>query len=124
MLRLERVEHQVLVATNMGEPIYKKLGFQVTSNYIFFARQEEPSAEVEVVGTQALAAEDERALFALDREITGESREAFLRRYLRGAWVHSGAGDTLDGYYLPELGTGLLVAENDEAGLALRYLSN
>jgi ribosomal protein S18 acetylase RimI-like enzyme len=119
MLRLERVEHQVLVATSMGEPIYKKLGFQDTSNYIFFARPDEPGATDQVAGTRAFSAADEPELFALDRLVTGEGRESFLRPYLHGARVHADAGDRLDGYYLPELGAGLLIAANDDAGLAL-----
>ena len=65
---------------------------------------------------------DEAALFALDHAITGEKREAFLRRYLYGAWLHADASGRLDGYYLPALGTGLVIAASDVAGLALlRY---
>ncbi len=117
--RAQRVEHQLLVATSMGEPIYRKLGFEISSRYIFFARQDSIPSQDTPPGVRALAPDDENALFALDRLVTGEMRQPFLRRCLDGAWVHVAPSGTLDGYYLPALGTGLVVASNDDAGLAL-----
>ncbi len=117
--RVQCVQYQILVATSMGEPIYRKLGFTVSSYYIFFARPGGPAEAQAVPGTCSFAPRDEAEVFALDRTVTGETRPAFLRRYLEGAWVHAGSNGALDGYYLPALGTGLLIAANDEAGLAL-----
>jgi ribosomal protein S18 acetylase RimI-like enzyme len=121
-LQAKRIAHQVLVATNSGEPIYRKLGFQPVSYYTFFARQGglPPTGPLSTV--RALLPRDEDALFALDKAITGERRAAFLQRYLDGASVHTDPSNRLDGYYLPALGTGLIIAANDAAGLALlRY---
>jgi GNAT superfamily N-acetyltransferase len=122
ILQANRVAHQVLVATPMGEPIYRKLGFQVVSHYVFFARQTPLPSTGTLVSVRPVAPGDESALFALDKAITGETRRAFLRRYLDGAWLHSDSSGRLDGYYLPALGTGLIIAANDDAGLSLlRY---
>lgn len=121
-LQAKRIAHLVLVATPMGEPIYRKLGFQVVSYYVFFARQTPLPSTGTLVAVRPMAREDESALFALDKAVTGESRRTFLRRYLDGAWLHSDPAGRLDGYYMPALGTGLIVAANDEAGLSLlRY---
>ncbi len=117
----ECVEYQILVATSMGEPIYRKLGFTVSSQYVFLARSDAPAAADYAHGTRAIERQDEPRLFALDRAVTGETRAEFLRRYLDGGRVHLGASGGLDGYYLPALGTGLLIAANDEAGLALLH---
>ncbi len=115
----EGVRHQILVATSMGEPIYRKLGFVVSSYYVFFARPDGVTAPDGDPATRAFEPQDEPALLALDQEVTGETRPAFLRRYPAGARVHVGSSGALDGYYLPALGTGLLIAADDEAGLAL-----
>lgn len=117
--RTQGVRHQVLVATTMGEPVYRRLGFEVVSYYIFFTRQNGPAVEAAPARTRPFAADDEPALFALDRAVTGESRGPFLRRYLQGGWVHASPSGALDGYYLPQIGTGLLIAADDEAGFAL-----
>ncbi len=117
--RDKAIQHQLLVATDMGEPIYRKLGFQVVSYYIFFSHTSALPTTGALSSVRALLPGDENVIFALDKAITRESREAFLRRYLYGAWVHQDPSHRLDGYYLPALGTGLIVAANDAAGLAL-----
>ena len=72
-----------------------------------------------VAGVRAMEPGDEHALFALDRLVTGESRQAFLGRYLDQARVHVDPSGRLDGYYLPALGTGLVIASSDAVGLSL-----
>ncbi len=115
----KRVQHQVLIATSMGEPVYRKLGFEIVSQYIFFARQGPPAAAEAVPGVKALKPEDEEAVYALDRFVTGEMRQPFLSRLQADAWVHVAATGSVDGYYMPGVGTGLVIASNDTAGLAL-----
>ncbi len=120
--REKHMDHQVLVATDLGEPVYRKLGFQVISYYVFFARQAHLPAPDAVPGVRPLQPDDEEPVFALDRIVTGEKRAPFLRRYLSEACVHTDPAGRVDGYYLPELGAGLVVAANDAAGMALlRY---
>lgn len=122
VFRAQRILHQVLIATSLGEGIYRSLGFQAVSNYVFFARQTALPSTGPLSNIRPLEPRDEDALFALDRTVTGESRAEFLRRYLDRARVHLNPSGRLDGYYLPALGTGLLIAANDIAGLALlRY---
>ncbi len=115
----KRIEHQLLVATEMGEPVYRKLGFQAASYYIFFARQNALPATGPLSSVRTLLPGEEDALFALDKSVTAEKRAPFLQRYLYGGWIHEDPSRRLDGYYLPALGTGLIVAANDTAGLAL-----
>ncbi len=115
----KRLEHQVLIATSMGEPVYRKLGFEIVSQYIFYARQEAPASAEAAPGVRALRPEDEEAVYALDRSVTGEIRKPFLSRFLGDAWVHVATADSVDGYYMPGVGTGLVIASNDTAGLAL-----
>ena len=117
--RAKGVKHQILIATSLGERVYRKLGFEIVSNYIFFSRQEGSTLPDAAAGVRPLKREDEEAVFALDKAVTGEIRHGCLRHYLEDAWVHAGASGQVDGYYLPALGAGLIIASNDEAGSAL-----
>ncbi len=109
--------HQLLVATAMGEPVYTKLGFETCSKYVFLKRKT-GAANADPTGLREYGSQDYAALIDLDRTASAEERQPFLRRFLSGAWVHT-RGDALDGFYLPALGNGLIVAENDRAGLDL-----
>lgn len=117
-LQQKRLKFQILIATPMGEPIYRKLGFEIVSRYVFFAKEGASRSTEEVAGVRALRPEDEQAILDLDLSVTGEKRQAFLRGFLREGWVHTGPRG-VDGYFLPSLGNGLVVASNDGAGLAL-----
>ncbi len=120
-LHTKNMEYQILIATSMGEPIYRRLGFQVVSYYIFFARQHKPPSSDVAAGIRPLERNDKDAIFALDKSITGEKRDAFLRLYLKGACVYADPSGGVDGFYLPALGTGLIAAADDAAGLALLH---
>jgi GNAT superfamily N-acetyltransferase len=120
------ISHQLLIATQLGQPVYEKTGFKVGSHYLFFKRGDSMrvtgSVATAVTGVRAFAPEDAAALFALDQSISGELRQPFLSRFLDGAWVHTSTVGELDGYYLPKLGNGLVIAADDTAGLALLRL--
>jgi GNAT superfamily N-acetyltransferase len=112
---------QVLIATQMGEPVYRRLGFEVRSRYIFLGR-EQTSPPADLPAVQRLAPADHLPLLALDRRITGEDRQAFLGRFLADAWVYRPSPDAaIEGFYLPGLGNGPVLADNDEAGLSLLH---
>lgn len=113
------VHYQILVATPLGEPIYRKLGFETVAQYIFFEKQDAPASMDAIPGVRPLTAADFEDVFALDRLVTGEIRSPFLRGFLEAAWAHVDSSGNLDGYHLPNLGNGLVIASNDAAGLAL-----
>jgi len=117
--RMQGVEFQILIATSMGEPVYRQLGFEVVSQYVFFERDDVSSSKDSVPGVRPLTPADEDCVFALDRSVTGEVRQPFLSRFLDGASVHTGPDGAVDGFCLPGLGNGLVIASNDAAGLAL-----
>ena len=51
---------------------------------------------------------------------TGQDREAIIRHFLTDAWVYqTGPYLPIEGFWLPALGEGLIVAENETAGIAL-----
>jgi GNAT superfamily N-acetyltransferase len=108
----------ILTATNLGEPIYRKLGFKTTSQYVFL-KTEQACIPAEAPGIRSLDSRDAPSLFTLDRFITGEDRQLFLSRFLSDGWGHEASSGELDGYYLPGLTPGPVLANNDETGLDL-----
>ena len=130
---------QLLIATEMGAPLYASLGFRRTCDYGFF-RLREPVAETlpghrpedgpehrpEAVSThlpdsvRPLEAADIAPILALDLGATGENRESLLRHQGGRGWVYVAPNSgKVHGFYLPELGDGLIVADDDEAGVEL-----
>ncbi len=122
LFRSKQLAFQILVATPLGEPIYRKLGFEVVSYYIFLERQGEAVSIEAAAGVRPFQPGDAEQIFELDTRLTGEMRRPFVSEFLEGAWVHTGPGGRLDGYFLPSLGNGLVIATNDEAGTALMQL--
>lgn len=119
ILQHNGVQHQILVATSMGEPVYRKLGFEHVCDYIFFERQPGAPVLARHARVRPFEPADEHAVRTIDETATAEKRLPFLRRFLDEAWVHVSPAGSVDGFFLPRLGTGLVIAAGDEAGLAL-----
>jgi GNAT superfamily N-acetyltransferase len=110
---------QVLVATKLGEPVYTKLGFTIRSTYTFLrstrAILAKPTPHIRKVEPGDL-----EAIRELDREITREKRSAFLERFLAGGWVcQTDTRDQLAGFFLPDLASGPVIAQDADAGMEL-----
>jgi GNAT superfamily N-acetyltransferase len=106
-----------LIATELGFPVYTKAGFRIVGGYSFFTRSEplSPDADSRIVPF------DERfreALLDLDTRASGENRSCMLTQFLSDALLFA-AGGTLRGFYLPSLGEGTVIADDDESGIAL-----
>jgi GNAT superfamily N-acetyltransferase len=110
---------QILIATPLGEPIYRKAGFVTRSTYLFL-RRGEPAGSKPTPHIRETRTEDHEAIFALDQEATEEARRPFLKMFLAESWVYHPADNReIGGTFLPKLGNGLIIARNAEAGLAL-----
>lgn len=109
-------ETVLLIATTLGEPVYKKIGFQKETEYIFLRdgaiSPETPS------GVVLFSDRYVREMLDLDRKISGEDRQELLIPHIASAHLFVNDGSLL-GYYLPDLGDGLVIAGTPEAGLAL-----
>ncbi|MGD1044921.1 MAG: GNAT family N-acetyltransferase [Bacteroidota bacterium] len=113
---------QLLSASEMGEPVYRRLGFEINSTYVFYKRESIAPA-LQISNVREMRQEDFLKVKQLDREVTGEDRFQFIERFLSMGWIYStdtSAGIT--GFYLPEFGAGLIIARNSDAGLELMKL--
>ncbi|MBN2386150.1 MAG: GNAT family N-acetyltransferase [Anaerolineales bacterium] len=112
------VTSQILIATPLGEPVYKKFGFTTRSSYIFLRNEQPPPPEI-AAGLRPARPEDAAHILALDLAVTGEPRQDFLTRFLEYAWVHARPAGGIAGFFLPELEAGPVIATDQAAGLAL-----
>lgn len=107
-----------LIATELGRPVYLKAGFVDQNDYVFFKREQAKPEKPFPQGVSELGPDDRGRVLEMDRKLSGEWRQALFEGKWEGALVHRGS-DGVDGYYIPALGEGLVMAENDRAGLAL-----
>jgi GNAT superfamily N-acetyltransferase len=109
----------LLTASEMGESIYRKLGFEINSSYVFYKR-ESVALTRPISHVREMRQEDFQAVMKLDKEVTGEDRHQFIERYLSTGWIYTnGTSDDIAGFYLPDLGGGLIIASHADAGIEL-----
>lgn len=107
-----------LIATTLGEPIYKKVGFVAETEYLFFKKlshdfKSESSPHI-LPYTDLFRSE----IATMDRLVSGENRFLHLEKHLVDSFVFR-KEKHIEGFYIPNLGDGLIIAKTDSAGLAL-----
>ncbi|THB81793.1 MAG: GNAT family N-acetyltransferase [Desulfobacteraceae bacterium] len=124
----------LLIATQLGEPVYKKFGFRRVGQYLFFERKPPGQAQntgqpnpfdPELSGSGLniidFTPQWKGRLFSLDEQICGEDRQLILDRYLPRAKL-AVRDHILAGFYIPGFKGGPIIADDDAAGLALMEL--
>ncbi|TKC60189.1 GNAT family N-acetyltransferase [Pedobacter hiemivivus] len=110
-----------LIATKLGAPVYEKLGFVTDTEYLFF--KDVKFDEELVISDQVIPYNQDfkDEISILDKMTTGEERMMHLENSLENGFVYIN-NHTIEGFYLPALGDGLIVANNSSAGLELLKL--
>jgi hypothetical protein len=101
----------------LGKPIYEKLGFKTTSYYRFFNPPELFKPQYDRSGIRAATKNDLEIIFKLDFEATGEKRTKMMESYLEDCMVVY--TDEINGFYMPNLGNGYIVARDNLSGIEL-----
>jgi GNAT superfamily N-acetyltransferase len=110
-----------LIATDMGEPVYKKIGFETETEYVFF-KDIVPNPDwgsSPNILPYSPAYKDQIA--ALDKLVSNEHRMFHLEQFVADGFVHL-TNNTINGFYLPTFGDGLVLATKLSAGLDLLKL--
>ena len=89
----------LLVATDLGRPVYDRLGFRVEGSYHELRGTALPRT-VELAPYRPLLVSDYSALRALDRQVSGDDRAPILARFGEFAWGVAG-NDGLAGAAVP-----------------------
>jgi N-acetylglutamate synthase-like GNAT family acetyltransferase len=126
---LESIDNQqfktvYLIATELGFPVYQKLGFELEGEYTHFKKLDSDTSES--ASFDSIITYQNKYLsqmYALDAWVSGENRQVILHENLASAKLYV-VDNQLLGFYMPSLGDGLIVAQTDEAGLSLLNLRN
>ncbi|RYZ94089.1 MAG: N-acetyltransferase, partial [Sphingobacteriaceae bacterium] len=107
-----------LMASDMGEPIYKKLGFKIESEYLLY-KDVKPLANYPASpNIIPISDSHKEQIAALDSKASGEDRMFHLEKYLATGYVYV-HNDMVEGFYLPGWGEGLIMAGTALAGIEL-----
>lgn len=107
-----------LIATELGYPVYMKAGFTEQTRYLFFDNSLSRGNVDESKDVRPIENQDEKQVYAMDLRVSGENRSKLLSAHMKSGWVCC-RNSKLKGFYLPSLGEGLVVAEDDVSGLTL-----
>ena len=114
-----------LIATDLGEPVYKKTGFETETEYLFF-KDIKPIESWRTSKEIAPFNNDFKTqVVGLDKQVSGEDRLLHLEHYLEGAFVYQ-QNKIVEGFYLPAFGEGLIIANTTTAGeelMKLRFMA-
>jgi len=108
----------LLIATKLGESVYLKKGFRVVSEYAFFKRVTPPKVYPLSKSISHFDNTYQQQVYDLDKRVSGEDRRRLLSAYLDTCLLFIEENKLL-GYFLPDLGEGLIVAGNTRAGIEL-----
>lgn len=107
-----------LIATDMGAPVYSKIGFRVEIEYVVYKDFEWDKSQLISPHIKPYSDTYKEALIEMDKTISKENRIDDLCLYLSTGYVYVNNTD-VKGFYLPEFGEGLIVAKDTTSGQAL-----
>ncbi|MES2893565.1 MAG: GNAT family N-acetyltransferase [Bacteroidota bacterium] len=120
--RVDRSKYQTiyLIATDLGYPVYQKVGFELEGIYSHFSTNDKLVTQLP---NSILPYSEEylEEVLMLDRQVSGEGRQHKLQLHLEDAVVFK-SDDKIEGAFLPNLLNGLIIANNPEAGVELMKL--
>jgi GNAT superfamily N-acetyltransferase len=118
VLEEEGKQTLLLIATDLGYPVYLHAGFTVVSEYTYLKRE---SPWTSLIPSPRIIPFEPRfrdAVLELDRKISGEDRSAVIELCLNNAQLYVEQGSLL-GFYLPAAGEGSILARTETAGIEL-----
>ena len=112
------IETSLLIATDLGYPLYKKAGFETISiyeNYIAEPGLPDFGRHTSIINYHTNYKDQ---LLKMDLEVSGEHRESLIQHGLEDALLFVEDGE-LQGYFLKKLGDGPIIAKTELAGTEL-----
>ncbi|MGD8778843.1 MAG: GNAT family N-acetyltransferase [Ignavibacteria bacterium] len=122
-LRDKGCETQLLIATELGEPVYRKIGFRKIAEYQCFDTEEDYDYKIPNEMSE-LKSSDLEHVIMLDSITNGENRSHLIRKYFKGGFGYYSTDNELLGFYLPCFGRGLVVSKDVKAGQELLSLKH
>lgn len=110
-----------LLATELGEPVYKKIGFEIETEYIIFSCEVTNKTFNNSENIIAINSTFKKQILNLDRLVSGENRILLIEQHFSEGFLYL-QGNEVQGVYFPSLGNGLIIATTKIAGQELMKL--
>jgi len=117
----QQFETIYLIATDLGLPVYQKIGFEQEADYIHLVRK---TGAQPLTVPSSITAYDKKYLddiIRLDKFVSGEKRQERFMDQIETARLYVLKG-RVEGVYFPLLGNGLIISRNSIAGIQLMKL--
>lgn len=111
-------ETQLLIATELGEPVYRKIGFKKITDYQCFDTEREISFNYSNA-IRKLNYSDLKNVYELDKKVNGENRAHLIDKFYETGLGYFNTNKELLGFYLPDFGRGLVLSQDKESGIEL-----
>ncbi|MGZ8540684.1 MAG: GNAT family N-acetyltransferase [Chitinophagaceae bacterium] len=120
-LQSENCDTIYLLATDLGAPVYEKVGFITETEYLFFKDIKIAEDGQTPIQVKPYRKEFKEQIAEIDGMNSGENRLFHLEDHLQDGFVYH-EDKIVKGFYLPGFGDGLIIANNPVAGLELSKL--
>ena len=120
-LKSKSIGSILLIATELGFPVYLKAGFHPVSEYSFYKREVTVTIDKPFENVIKYEQKYRFGAIELDRRISGENRIKLIDEHLQDSFLYV-ENEKVAGLYVPLPGEGLIVADNTPAGLELMKL--
>ncbi|MEA1876090.1 MAG: GNAT family N-acetyltransferase [Bacteroidota bacterium] len=118
ILKDQSVKSCLLLASEMGLHIYQDAGFRIVTEYTYLKRKGQWPGWPVSQSVIPYRPEYREEILKLDTEISGESRRSLLEDHLENSSVFI-ENSKVKGFYIPDIGEGLIFATNRDAGIEL-----
>jgi len=118
LIKDNRITTCLLTATELGKSIYTKVGFRTVSEYIYLNREKPWTDYPTSACIAGFQLQYKPQILQMDGEVSGENRESLLSEHLGNSviYIHD---EEVQGFLIPGLKEGPIIAETREAGLEL-----
>jgi len=117
----EKIKTVYLDATDMGFPVYRKIGFEVETEYIHLDGELINKNLKDSNSVVPFLDEYRDAILQLDRQTSGENRDLILNDHLKSSLIYLKEG-IVRGVYFPHFFEQAIIANDPEAGTELMKL--
>ncbi|HSD06825.1 GNAT family N-acetyltransferase [Flavobacterium sp.] len=105
-----------LIATDLGSPVYTKVGFETETEYLFFKDIKAEESWKISNSIIPFLPQHKAEIAEMDQLISGENRLFHLEKHLKNGFVYQN-NNSIEGFYLPTFGEGLILTKTKEAGI-------
>ena len=111
----------LLIATELGSYVYEKLGFHTETEYVFHKVSKNKSKYIPSKYVIPFEKSLMIKVLDFDKNISGENRSENIIEHLEKSMIYIKEGE-IQGYFMPTLGEGHILASNETVGIELLRL--